>query len=616
MFSLILVFLSFSCISCLGTLFNKKYEESLPINVIGIMIFLYIFYILDLLNIGFIILSIITILIYLYYLYRIIRMDRVKRKDVLRNLFTPGLLIYSLCFILIYLITRNNEVLLWDELRLWGAYPKILFYDGSLQLDGDAQLINTMRSYNPGMPLFLFYVTRVFGAFNENLLFFGYAIFGLSLLAPVLRNVKWKEWYYIPFWVVGIILFPLLFANSNNDLLIYYFTLFIEPALGIIFGYSMYLTFNSVLNDKFKYLLFIMVVSGAVLLKDTGILFSVIACVSFLINEFVVHKNYKKEKYGLFKLVIPVLIALVLFGSWKLVQGFYESENIYTSVLSSEEIVSLFTNPTSKQKDLLDAAKKEVLFTPIVKSNFPSLDRFYSFPIMFFILLGFLISFAFIRNKTDLKNSLISVGCFGIGSIVFLLGTLFVYFFSIHTVASFPRYISLLFTAGSVIIGMLVCDEYSLVSSKKKKYLNYYLCVIIFFCLVAMPIKQPTTSVFNFLIDTNDVVEGYSDTIKEYTKPKDKIALVFNDDHKEIFGDVIFHHQIYMDLIDEGYYAFDKLYVSDESFDYDDYKDYDYLYFISINDKDLVDYSSNLDIEIKKSSLFEVSKLKKLYLVN
>ena len=85
-----------------------------------------------------------------------------QRKEILKNLFTPGLLIYSLCFILIYFITRNNDVLLWDELRLWGAYPKILFYDGSLQLDGDAQLINIMRSYNPGMPLFLFYVNIIY----------------------------------------------------------------------------------------------------------------------------------------------------------------------------------------------------------------------------------------------------------------------------------------------------------------------------------------------------------------------------------------------------------------------------------------------------------------------
>lgn len=41
-------------------------------------------------------------------------------------IFTPGFVVFLLGFIILYVLTLDNKVLLWDELRLCGAYPKLL----------------------------------------------------------------------------------------------------------------------------------------------------------------------------------------------------------------------------------------------------------------------------------------------------------------------------------------------------------------------------------------------------------------------------------------------------------------------------------------------------------
>lgn len=607
MISLLLLFFSLSSFSVFGALYKKRFEEIMPITVVGIMLFLYLFYIFNMLNVGFISLIVLMLITYLLFIFKFIKKDKSAKKEIIKCIFTPGFAIYLLGFVGLFVLTYGNNVLLWDELRLWGAYPKILFYDGSLQLGDKAYLLSNMRSYNPGMPLFLYFVTKVMGTFKEHLLFFAYTLVGYSILLPVTKNIKWKDWFKIPFYLLGLFIVPLLFANSNNDSLVYYYTLFIEPALGIIFGYSMYLTFSSVINDKFKYILFLVMLSGMTLFKDTGILFSVTAGLACIFGELFNYKNYKKTKYGWIKLVLIILLPLLIFGSWKGIQSLYKSENMYTSVLDKNEIISLFTNPTSSQQKLLDDAQKEILFTPIVRSNFSSLDRLYTFPILFVCLIGFLVAYMILCGKKDFKKNGIPILCFGIGSIVFFLGTLFVYFFSIHAVASFPRYISLIFTAGSVLLSLLLVEKFSS-KIKNEKHFKYFIGTLLVFSIMALPIRQPMLAVKDSLSKINLVVSEYADVISSNTSVNDDILLVFGEEQRNNLDYVIYHHQIYLELLDEGYYSLDQSFVGDSNSKIGNLDDYDYVYFIITEECDEEDFEITTGYDMKYSSLFKVVK--------
>lgn len=607
MINLILLFLSLSSFSCFGALYKKRFEEIIPFVVIGIMLFLYVFYIFNILNIGFYFLILIIIVNYLLFCYRIFKSTSSEKKEIFKYIFTPGFIVFLFGFIILYILTFNNKVLLWDELRLWGAYPKLLFYDEILQLGDSSSLLPQMRSYNPGMPLFMYFILKIFGEFKENLLFFGYSLVGYSILIPITKNLKWSDWLKIPFYLIGLLLLPLMFANSNNDWLVYYSTLYIEPSLGIIFGYSLFLTFNNIFNDKFKYLLLLVLVSGMVLFKDTGILFSLAVGLSFVLGELFNYKSYKKDKHGFIKLLSIIIVPLIIFGSWKGIQFFYKSDNMYTSALDKSEVVSLFSNPTEEQKTLLEAAKREVIYNPIVKSNFSSLDRFYTFPFLFVCLIVFLVVYGFICGRKELKKCFIPIICFGISSIIYFLGTLFVYFFSIHMVASFPRYISLLFTAGSVLIVLLVCDKYNSIGvrSKYKHLFNYYIYILVIFSLFVLPLRQPTIESKDYLTDVDVVSEKYSNDISNIVEADQEILLIFTENMKDNFDYVLYHHQIYLDLLDEGFGWLNHTFI-DDSFNLDDYKDYDYIYFVVTDDVDYEIFESVVGSDINDSCLYKL----------
>ena len=125
MLRLILPFLALSSGSIFGTLFKKRYEETLPLTIMLIPIILYIFYIFNILTIGFFIIIVAIIGMYGCFIYKFLKKSKEERQEILKNIFTPGLLVFVIVFLAIYFITSKNEVLLCDELRLWGAYPKI-----------------------------------------------------------------------------------------------------------------------------------------------------------------------------------------------------------------------------------------------------------------------------------------------------------------------------------------------------------------------------------------------------------------------------------------------------------------------------------------------------------
>lgn len=223
------------------------------------------------------------------------------------------------------------------ELRLWGAYPKILYYSDTLQLGANSQVMDIMQSYNPGMPLFQYFFLKTAGIFKESYLYLAYSLLGLSLLLPITKKLTWKKLAIVPIIIFCLIFIPLICANSYHDSMIYYLTLFIEPILGITFGVALYFTTQNILSKKSDYLLFLLTLGTLTLLKDTGILFASTAYISFFLNEMLIHKEYKKNKQRtLLKLLLPILLMISIFISWKLVQNIYNTDNMYTDAMDKQ----------------------------------------------------------------------------------------------------------------------------------------------------------------------------------------------------------------------------------------------------------------------------------------
>ena len=610
---IILVFILLSSGSLFLAFYNRRFEESLPLTTGVIIVFLYISYILNILHIGYYILLFIIGCLLLISGYKFIRSE--DKKEVLSYFFTPGFFIFGFCFLTVLVLVYQRKVLLWDELRLWGAYPKLLYYDGSLQLGEAAKLIPAMQSYQPGMPIFQFFFTKSALSFKEGYLFLAYAILGMSILLPITKKLTWKHWYYFPVFVLILVVLPIAIGNSGFDSLTYYFTLYIEPMLGLYFGYTIYLSTRK--NDNiFDYLTFIFSITTLVLLKDTGIIFATISYLSFL---FIQKKNYRKlNRRRVIRLLIPIVTCLLIFISWKGVQKLYLSSNMYAATVKSEEIIGFFTNMSKEQKQILKDFNESAKLTSF-DSNFDLLERFAGFYYIFLAIIICLCLIIFLKNKKEKYKYIVATICYIFGSIFFELGLLALYLFSLHIVVCFQRYSSVVLTAGIIFIIMVVIDGLF----DKEKYFNVIAIYLALFFVLFTPMKSPYLNIEDSLFIAAIESEEYSEVIDMNINPKkNDIILVFGSSTGPDLGSIIYQHHIYMNLIDEGFPYLASVVLSSEDSNaglynavdineiMDTIDDYDYVYFIVVNDEDKEEFSSILDANIDNSTLYRVKNNK------
>ena len=593
MLGLIFVFILLTSGNFIFSFYNKRFEETFAITLGGIIVFLYLFYILNLLVLGYYLLLTIILGLGIYSIYRFIKAD--NKKEILSNYFTPGFLIYTICFIVIYILVNNRVVLFWDELRLWGAYPKILYYDGSLQLGDGSKLIGMMQSYEPGMPLFQFFFTKTAFAFKESYLFLSYGLLCLSTMLPMTKKLSFKKWYLIPVFVLILLLVPLFLANSFFDGVTYYHTLFIEPALGLFFGYTIYLSMQK-MDTKIDKAVFYLSLLTLVLLKDTGIIFALTACLSY----FFINKKEKHNKKEISKLLIPVLLCVTLFLSWKGVQKINNINNMYGQKMNVNEIVTFFTGMTEEQKEILGSfwrTSKE----PVFDSNFNRVEPFINFyTVMLFILVSMII-ITILKKKKERRPYKIATIWYFIGSTVFVLGTLGLYLFSYHEVLSFQRYVSVIITGGILFIVIAVVEGIL----NKEKYYNILGLYLILFFFVATPVKEPSS--LDNLLNYYDQSITYTDVIEENVKPEDRLLFIYGSSTKENFEGTIYDHHVYMNLIDEGYeFPLSFVYNSQEI----DYNNYDYIYLFIINDEDKEELSKIVNEPLEETTLYKVDNNK------
>ncbi len=601
MIHLFFAFLALSSGSIFASLYGKRYEEILPITMMSSILILYLFYIFNILFIGLYLIWAIMLCMYIYFGYKFIKEDKKERKQILKNIFTPAFVIFILCFIIIAILTYNRRALLWDELRLWAAYPKILYYDGD-----KATLLNIMQSYEPGMPLFQYFFTKTAGVFKESYLFLSYAILGLAVFMPILKKLEWKKWYLIPIFIFILIMLPLSLANSNHDSLTYYYTLFIEPMLGLFFAYTLYLSTQDIKDDKLNLLTFILGVITLSLLKDTGILFAIFSSLSFiLINLMKKDKKGKLNKRKILIILLPIICSLFIFGSWKVVQKVYETKNYYAQTVEKSEFKDILTNPSEEQINIIKEFAYEVLHTPIIITNDNILTKcttYINLMILLFIL--YLINIC-LQDKKYRKETLISSLMYFVGSNIFVIGTLGVYLFSLHLVASFARYVSTVIVAAFIFLSLMILRR--VLSNETNNNFKCYCYIVLIIFLLVLPMRMPSM-INEEDLETFDLVSlEYSNKItSELNNKKDNFILIFTDDYEDNLAYVIFHHNIYLDLIDEGFKYPDILLVNENdtlnSLN-DTLKNYDYAYLIAINEEDFEVFNDVFDKDIDKSSL-------------
>ena len=145
---------------------------------------------------------------------------------------TPGFVCFALLAVFLYLGTKERMVWWGDEIRYWAIAPKSLYQLGGLT-NGARCLWPDFASYTPGLPLLQWLALTLTGEWSEGALYFTLFLFTAAFLMPFAEKLTWRKAYWSPLFLLFLVGFP---AALNGFT---YYTLSVDTALGLCFGYAL-----------------------------------------------------------------------------------------------------------------------------------------------------------------------------------------------------------------------------------------------------------------------------------------------------------------------------------------------------------------------------------------
>lgn len=513
---------------------KRRLAEVFPVCIMGIMFILYLFYCMNLLHYGWILVVASAFIALLYLIQKMVHC-RDNFEKVKNKILQPEILVWMGALVLIAFVTRNNKVSLWDELRLWGVYPKILFYTESLQLGEESLLFEGMDAYFPGMPLLSYFFLKFGIEFRESPIFFAYGTYAVSILVSSVGEIKKNYWGYFPLGVLIIYLIPTLCYNSSFDSANFYYSLFVDPILGITIGYMIFLISQGINNDTFSLVKFIFTLTTVILLKESGISFALIGLAGAILSDIFV-----KNKVQWLKMLSVFVACLSTWGIWK---GLCHHFNVHNPTNFD---INAILDLSFVKEFVLEAVR-----APVVNSNYLP-ENFTSFIFIYLLLTMVIVGAILIVQKGKQYNYASSFLILHVSNAFFIVGIYIVYVGAFNKrILSFPRYVCTVLMALIVFLWLFVTKEYKemcLQSSVRK--ILFSLILIAFFIIFPYHSANEYESGKIVVQTANQHAKLLLEEISKIEKPERHKIFLICDGYNQY---TLLHHRMYYELAGTGY---------------------------------------------------------------
>lgn len=309
----------------LAAFLRKPFSELMAPVLFAVIFTLYSFYIFDKLPLGTTFVTIGLLLLTASCAGSML-IHREGRRRLIQTVRSKTFLLFLAATAAFILFSVGKIVNLWDSLRLWGAYPKVLHTTGELQLGSRSVLYPSMQSYPPGMPLFCYYITSFSPTFPESSLYICYSLFGFAMLLPLLEGADrlGPRARYAVF--IGILFVPWLISSVNDDYAQYYSCLFIDIPLGLCAGYTFFLLLRGRKNGVFDLLKICLACACLALLKDSGSFIS-LCCILAHTADCLMRKNSIPPFKRLLFILMPAVFLCYTWSSWDHLRNVWDVSN-------------------------------------------------------------------------------------------------------------------------------------------------------------------------------------------------------------------------------------------------------------------------------------------------
>lgn len=306
-------FITFSILitfaTTLSIAFKKRIEETMPISIVSIVLIIFLAGLVNNLKIGAIIVQILTILQLIFILITILKKDKDGIKEVLRRILTPGLLIYTLLFILNVLINQGRIFEDYDEFNHWAVIIKNMFIYNTYGTNPET--IVRFNEYPPFTAIFQYLFLAIQKVYREDTIIIAQNVLYLSIIIPITKKIKWNKSALRIITVTPLIVFMPMILYKN-----FFLNILVDGILGIMFAYTIYSAYeeDSLIFKTLK------ILAGTIMLcltKTSGLGLAVLALIIILIKIIIDRKKDKsKFKSSIKSLIVICVITAILTSMW------------------------------------------------------------------------------------------------------------------------------------------------------------------------------------------------------------------------------------------------------------------------------------------------------------
>lgn len=327
-------FITFSILitfaTTLSIAFKKRIEETMPISIVSIVLIIFLAGLVNNLKIGAIIVQILTILQLIFILITILKKDKDGIKEVLRRILTPGLLIYTLLFILNVLINQGRIFEDYDEFNHWAVIIKNMFIYNTYGTNPET--IVRFNEYPPFTAVFQYLFLAIQKVYREDTIIIAQNVLYLSIIIPITKKIKWNKSALRILTVTPLIVFMPMILYKN-----FFLNILVDGILGIMFAYTIYSAYeeDSLIFKTLK------ILAGTIMLcltKTSGLGLAVLALIVILIKIIIDRKKDKtKFKTNIKSLIAICIITTIITSMWYIKVNNAEKRWDFSKYVNTEE---------------------------------------------------------------------------------------------------------------------------------------------------------------------------------------------------------------------------------------------------------------------------------------
>lgn len=523
--ALVAVLIFISMATCITQKFKFKQESSVTIVFLSSALLLYIAGLFNLMKYAVYAIYILSILSLVYIIYCII-----KKKIKIREIFTPGIIIYIFVVMIMAFMVKDTYYYVWDEFSHWGSNLKAmvqydLFWSNKIY-DG----VHVV--YTPIAGIVEYFFCKINGGFAEDVSYMAINTFIITLLLPIIKCQKHNVKNYIK-----LILFWLLIYCSVKLLNFQISSIYIDLLLGILFTLGIILAFRvDGKEDKINLILTLIMMP---LLKDSGLLLLGIILMELFFSKIVLkiieERKITKQHLKVFGIIVLMLIIpLVFYGTWKVycgINGKYLDDRHDKNAISEINIVEyikgilLLNTDNPKYKDISNSFYDALNGLEVAGGTD---SRATAVKLVVLLDIFGIILYLMNKDEKDKKKIATVIISLNIGFVLYCLLLLATFMFAFtetegRALASYSRYMSTYFIAWVIITVGLALNS---------KIKNTILPIIIAILLCLYPISianlMDTTSRKN-LSGIEDEIRKEANIIKENVNLSDKVYLIYQN---------------------------------------------------------------------------------------